>query len=78
MHVSIHLVGLSAFGFFALFLKQNARGLFALVAVAVMADAILAFYMGAAVPAAVLTSAALCFAVAAVLRPRSSHSDVGT
>lgn len=67
MHVSIHLVGLSAFGFLALFLKHNARGLVALLAAVVMADAILAFYMGGAVPAALLTSAALCFAVAAVL-----------
>lgn len=72
MHVSIHLVGLSAFGFLAVFLKHNARGMVALLAIVVMADAALAFHMGGPVPAALLTSAALCFAVAAVLSPKVS------
>lgn len=68
LHVSIHLAGLSAFGFLAMFLRHNARALVALLAIVVLVDALLALHMGGAVPAAVLACAALCFVVAAVLR----------
>lgn len=64
-HASIHLIGLAAFGILALFLAQGARRLIALLAAVVVADAILAFYLGGAVAGALLMAAALCFVLAA-------------
>lgn len=67
-HASMHLVGLAAFGILALF--NGSRGLSALLAIVVLADAGLAFYLGGVFAAAMLIVAALFFAVAAAQRLR--------
>lgn len=66
LHTSMHLVGLAAFGFLALF--NGSRGMIALLALAVLADAALAFHLGGVLAAVLLLVAMLCFAVAAVQR----------
>jgi hypothetical protein len=70
LHVSIHLAGLSAFGFLAMFLRHDAHAVVALLAIVVLADALLALHMGGVVPAAVLACAAACFIVATAPRAR--------
>lgn len=65
-HASIHLIGLAAFGILALFLVQGARSVIALITVIVVADAVLAFYLGGVFAGAALLTAALCFVLAAV------------
>lgn len=70
-HPSIHLIGLSAFGILALFLKQDLRKLTWLLAVLIILDALLAFYLGGMIPGFLLLAAAICFIVAG-LRDQSS------
>jgi hypothetical protein len=60
-HPSIHLIGLSALGVLALFLKQDRGKLLWSLALLVLIDALLAFYLGGWIPGILLTVAALCF-----------------
>lgn len=73
-HVSIHLVGLAAFGILSLFLGHGARRMLAVLAVVVAADALLGFFLGGIAPGALLLTAALCFALAAA-RPRVPDAE---
>lgn len=66
VHPSIHLVGLAAFGILALFLKQ-ANKVLILLAILVIADAALAFYLGGVLPGVMLLATASSFAVAGYL-----------
>jgi len=63
-HPSIHLFGLSAFGILALFLKQDLRKLTWLLAILILLDAFLAFYLGGMIPGLLLLIAAICFILA--------------
>lgn len=76
VHPSIHLVGLATFGILALFLKQATGRVLTLLAILVVADAALAFYLGAVPPGVMLLAAASCFAVAGYLY--SGRSGVAT
>jgi len=60
-HPSIHLLGLAAFGILPIFLAQGARKVLILLAILVVADALLALYLGGVVPGVLLLTAALCF-----------------
>jgi len=60
-HPSIHLIGLAAFGILTLFLSHEGKKVLWLLAVPVIIDAALAFYLGGIVPGILLTIAALCF-----------------
>lgn len=62
-HPSIHLIGLAGLGILALFLKSELRKLTWAIAVLVLIDALLGFYLGGMIPGALLTIAALCFAI---------------
>lgn len=63
-HPSIHLIGLSAFGFLAIFMAQPVRLMLFLLALVILADAILAFALGGYLPGGLLVAAALCFVIA--------------
>ena len=76
VHVSIHLVGLAAFGILALFLKQAAGKVLPLLTVLVVADAALAFYLGAVPPGVMLLAVSFCFAVPGYLF--SGRGEVAT
>lgn len=65
-HPSIHLLGLSALGILALFLKHDLRKLSWLLALLILIDALLAVVLGAMIPALLLIAAAICFVVAAL------------
>lgn len=71
-HPSIHLIGLAGFGILAIFLSQDAWKVLALLAIAVAADAALAFYLGGVIPGVLLMAAALCFGLAGGGLSRSS------
>lgn len=62
-HPSIHLLGLTAFGVLALFMRHEAKKVLLLLSFLVIADALLAFYLGATPPGILLTIAALCFSI---------------
>lgn len=64
VHPSIHLIGLATFGILAVFLKQDLRKLTWLLAVLIVLDALLAFYLGGMIPGLVLLAAAVCFMLA--------------
>ena len=63
-HPSIHLIGLAAFGVLAVFLKHELRKLTWLLAVLVILDALLAFFLGGMIPGLLLLAAAICFVLA--------------
>ena len=63
-HPSIHLIGLAAFGFLALTLKQDAPMVLLLLAMLVLADGLLAFYLGGVLPGVLLSLAAAFFVLA--------------
>lgn len=63
-HPSIHLISLSALGILAIFLKQDLRKLTWLLAVLILSDAILGFYLGGVIPGFLLLAAAICFVIA--------------
>ncbi len=71
-HPSIHLIGLAAFGILAVFMTQDAPKVLVLLAIAVAADAALAFYLGGVIPGVLLMAAALCFGLAGGGLSRSS------
>lgn len=71
-HPSIHLIGLAAFGVLAVFMTQDARKVLVLLAIAVAADAALAFYLGGVIPGVLLMAAVLCFGGAGVFGVRRS------
>ena len=60
-HPSIHLIGLSSFGFLTLFLQHDAKKLLLLLSLIVLMDGILAFYLGGMLPGALLSVSAICF-----------------
>ena len=70
VHPTIQLAFLAAFGFVAMTVGSGARRFLVLVSLAVFADVALAIYLGGLLPAALLTVAALCFAVAAYKSPK--------
>ncbi len=63
-HPSIHLVGLAAFGILALYLNQEAKKVLVLLSVLVLADGLLAFYLGGVLPGILLSIAAVSFVIA--------------
>ncbi len=63
-HPSIHLIGLAAFGILTLFLKHDLRKVTWLLAVLIVLDALLGFYLGGMIPGLLLLVAAICFVVA--------------
>ena len=64
VHPSIHLIGLSAFGILTIFLNNDNKKVLVLLSLIVIADALLAFYLGGTLPGILLTVAALCFIMA--------------
>ena len=64
LHPSIHLIGLAALGALTLYLNNISSKVQFLLAVLVMIDAGLAFYLGTLMPGILLTTAALLFFVA--------------
>ena len=66
-HPSIHLLGLVAFGILSLFLKHEVKKVVFTIAVLVVIDAILAFYLGATIPALLLLTGSSCFVLAGIL-----------
>jgi len=63
-HPSLHLIGLSAFGFLALSLNYEIKKVLTLISALVTVDALLAFYLGGILPGILLLIAALCFILA--------------
>ena len=63
-HPSMHLVGLAAFGILALYLKKESKKVLYLLSLMVIADSLLAFYLGGVLPGVLLMAAALCFITA--------------
>lgn len=62
-HPSIHLLGLAAFGILAIFLGREAQKVLLLLSLLIIADALLAFYLGAAIPGVLLLVAACCYLI---------------
>lgn len=62
-HPSIHLVGLAALGILVLFLAQDGGKVLLFLALLVLTDGILAFYLGGTIPGIILVLAAVLFAV---------------
>jgi len=60
-HPSIHLIGLAAFGILAVFLEQDLRKVTWLLALLIVLDAFLAFYLGGIRAGILLLAAASCF-----------------
>ncbi len=69
-HPSFHLIGLAAFGVLALFLGRESKKVLVLLSLIVIADGLLAFYLGGVIPGILLVSAALCFTVAGYIQKR--------
>jgi len=65
-HPSLHLVGLAAFGILSTFLAQEAWKVLMVLLIIVLADALLAFFLGGVLPGFLLVLAALCFGIAVV------------
>lgn len=77
-HPSIHLISLSAFGILALLLKQDLRKLTWLLAVVILLDALLGFYLGGMIPGFLLLAAAICFVVAGLKDQPTSNIQPDT
>lgn len=63
-HPSIHLIGLSAFGVLAIFLRQEVKKVTWLLALLISLDGALAFYLGGSIPGILLFTAGACFVYA--------------
>ncbi len=63
-HPSIHLFGLSIFGFLSLSLGEAANRVLMVLAILVLLDGLLAFYLGGVIPGLLLLAATLSFGVA--------------
>lgn len=63
-HPSIHLFGLAAFGVLALFLKHDLRKVTWLLAILILLDSLLGFYLGGLIPGLLLLVASLFFVFA--------------
>lgn len=63
-HPSIHLIGLAAFGVLALFFKSDMQKLTWSIAILILIDMVLAFYLGGLIPGVLLSISACCFVVA--------------
>ncbi len=62
---TIQLIGLATFGIMALYLKEEANKILIPLAVLVLVDALLAFYLNALIPGLVLAVPAILFGIAA-------------
>lgn len=69
-HPSLHLAVLAIFGFFAPSFKEGANNVLLLIAVLVLVDSLLAFYLAAILPGILLLTAGLAFFMAAQLNQR--------
>ncbi len=63
-HPSMHLIGLAIFGVLALSLGKEAKKVLWLLSALIIADALLAFYLGGIIPGVLLLTAAFCFIIA--------------
>jgi len=68
IHPSFHLLGLAGFGLLSIWLKGGAKAVLTLVAVLILVDALLAFYLGALIPGILLAVASGLFFTAGRLR----------
>ncbi|MEM8900286.1 MAG: hypothetical protein AAGC85_19375 [Bacteroidota bacterium] len=67
VHPSIHMVGLAALGFLSLFLKTDGKKILWLVAVLVIIDSCLAFFLGGILPGILLALSAFAYVYAGIL-----------
>ena len=65
-HVSMHLIGLAILGVLLTFFGKSAWSILVLLSLLVLADAGLAFSLGALPPGMLLLAASTCFAISAV------------
>ncbi len=64
-HPSIHLIGLAAFGILSITIEKKAsKKVLLLLSLLILADALLAFYLGGILPGILLSVATLCFVLA--------------
>ena len=61
VHPSIHLTGLAALALLSLFMKNEAEKILFYIAVFVIMDAVLAFYLGAIIPGIIAVVSSLMF-----------------
>ena len=72
VHPSIHMVSLAALGFLSLFLKADGKKILWLVAVLVIIDSCLAFFLGGILPGILLALSAFAYIYAGILFQENS------
>ena len=66
VHPSIQLLGLAALGLLTLFMKHEARKVLFFIAIMVVLDSLIAFYLGATLPGILLVISSSCFGLGGV------------
>lgn len=75
IHPSIHLIGLAALGFLAMYIKKGKQKVLLLLSLFIVIDALLAFNLGGVVPGILLLASFLCFIIASLKRHNKTISS---